>query len=167
MRDRFWSGNGIENVHLLAIPFRSKHTGENIAISVASLLEAVVGEDWSQKVIGISTDGAASMVGRVSGAVTRLDSMMLKKVYRVWCGAHQFYLAIHAAYRSTMKQTFQEPLHSLISFLRRQTNLKAEMGTLCTTVPTTRWLSIGEVCRWLISNRIRVQQYLVEKSQET
>lgn len=38
------------------------------------------------------------------------------------------------------------------------------MGTVCPTVATTIWLSIGEFCSWLISNRHRIQEYLDEKS---
>lgn len=37
------------------------------------------------------------------------------------------------------------------------------MGTVFLAVSTTRCLSIGEVCKWLVRNRIPVQEYLTEK----
>ena len=163
VRVRFYKRGKIHNFHLLAIPLRVRHTGENMALSVVRLLEGMLGGDWSDKMVGNSSDGAASMVGRVSGAVTRIEGMVTHSLYRVWCGAHQLDLAVQDAFSNSMKSIFQEPLHALISYLRRQTNLKQQMGTVCPTVSTTRWLSIGEVCKWLISNRCRIQLYLEEK----
>lgn len=164
VRIRFYDGEKLQNVHALAIPLRSRHTGENMAMCVARLLEALIGNGWTDKLVGLSSDGAASMVGRISGAVTRLEKMVPHPVYRVWCGAHQLDLAVQDAFVSSLKISFQGPLHSLISYLRRQTNLKQSMGSVCPTVSTTRWLSIGEVCKWLLKNRLRVQQYLSDKS---
>lgn len=163
VRARFCAGSKLHNFHLLAIPLRTRHTGENMCDIVSRLLNALGGSESMRKVVGISSDGAASMVGRINGAVTRLERLMPSGVYRVWCGAHQLDLAVQDAFESTLKAQFQDPLHSLISYLRRQVNLKAEMGTVCPTVSTTRWLSLGEVCKWLTKHRIRIQEYLVEK----
>ena len=69
---RFFNGEKIQNVHVIAIPLRVRHTGENMALSVARLLEEMLGVDWTEKLVGISSDGAALMVGRISGTVTRL-----------------------------------------------------------------------------------------------
>lgn len=160
VRARFCTGTQISNVHLLAIPITVRHTGENMCNVVAILLAAVVGMNWNKKLVGIATDGAASMVGHVSGAVTRLERLCLPAVYRVWCGAHQLDLAVQDSFKTSVNASFQQPLFAFISYLRRQTNLKAEMGKVCPTVATTRWLSIGEVCHWLVSNRVQVQEYL-------
>lgn len=46
------------------------------------------------------------------------------------------------AFQRSMKECFQEPLHSLIKYLRRQVNLKTKMKTVCPTVSTARLLSI-------------------------
>ena len=166
VRARFFNGVKILNVHILAIPLRARHTGENMALAVARLFESLLGNDWTNKLVGLSSDGAASMVGRISGAVTRLESMVSHSLYRVWCGAHQLDLAVQDAFSTHLKTSFQDPLHSLIGYLRRQTNLKQQMGTVCPTVATTRWLSIGEVCKWIITNRHKIQEYLDEKSPE-
>lgn len=94
VRARFCTGTQISNVHMLAIPITVKNTGENMCNVVARLLAAVVGLDWNKKLIGIASDGAASMVWHVSGAVTRLERLCVPEVYRVWCGAHQLDLAV-------------------------------------------------------------------------
>ena len=78
------------------------------------------------------------MVGRVRGAVTRIEQICANPIYRVWCEAHQLDLAVHDAFDAIMRSSFQAPLHALIGHLRRQVNLKAEMQTLCLTVANTR-----------------------------
>lgn len=61
-------------------------------------------------------------------------------------------------------ENFQDQLHSPISYLRRQTNLEAYMGTVCSTTSIKRWLSLGFVCSWLIKNRRKIMGYLNEKT---
>lgn len=63
----------MENIHLLAIPLRSSHTGEQMALFVAKGMEEVCGKVWNHKLIGISTDGESNMTGKYSGTVTRLE----------------------------------------------------------------------------------------------
>lgn len=75
VRARFCIGYQIANVHLLSIPIRVRRTGENMCNVVSRLLYAVVGLDWNKKLVGIATDGAAYMVGHISGAVTRLEHL--------------------------------------------------------------------------------------------
>lgn len=78
------------------------------------------------------------MLGYISGEVTRLEHLCLPGVYRVWFSAHQLDLEVKYVFRTTVRSKFQEPLHALIGYLRRQTNLKAQMGTVCQTVAKTR-----------------------------
>lgn len=62
---------------------------------------------WVEQEGGRNFTGvAASMVGHVSGAVTRLQQQMLPGVYWVWCGAYQLDLAMHDAFQRSMKERF-------------------------------------------------------------
>lgn len=56
---RLCTGAKLEIQHVLAIPLREKHTGENMFNIVNRLFGAVGGSDWNKKVVGISTDVAA------------------------------------------------------------------------------------------------------------
>ncbi|EGZ30410.1 hypothetical protein PHYSODRAFT_323799 [Phytophthora sojae] len=63
----------IHNIHLLAIPIGdSAHTGQNYAELVIDLLEDIGETNLLPQLIGISTDGAATMLGRHQGFSTRL-----------------------------------------------------------------------------------------------
>lgn len=68
-----FTGKNIENVHLLAKPLTVSHTGENNANSVHRLLEGMLDMKLSDKVLEISTNGAALMVRKISGDFTKLD----------------------------------------------------------------------------------------------
>jgi hypothetical protein len=59
---------------------------------------------------------------------------------------------------------FYTTLTGLIGHLRRQQNLIAEMSSTCPIVASTRWLSLGKVCKWLTRNRVRVLEHLENKS---
>jgi hypothetical protein len=165
VRLRILVNGSIENLHLLATPIRVSHTGQAMADLVGRLLDAICLERavWKSKLVGISTDGAASMAGRLSGAVTRLACGTLSGFYRVWCGAHQLDLVIQNVMSTLCSDTFYTHLTSLIGHLRRQQNLVAEMGCTCPTVAHTRWMSLGRVANWLYENRSRVQEHLEEK----
>lgn len=104
---------------------------------------------------------------RVSVAVIFLERLFLPGLYRLWCGVHQFDLAVHDVISSCLQVSFQLPLHSLIGYLRHQTVLKADMETVCHTVAMTPALSLGEVLEWFITHRIRMRQYLEEKETDT
>ncbi|EGZ23548.1 hypothetical protein PHYSODRAFT_254988 [Phytophthora sojae] len=63
----------IHNIHLLAIPIGdSAHKGQNYAELVIDLLEDIGETNLLPQLIGISTDEAATMLGRHQGFSTRL-----------------------------------------------------------------------------------------------
>lgn len=143
---RCFTGKILKTFHLLAVLMRTHHNGFNMFNKIMELFQAVNGNQWYQKVIETATNGAAPVVAKVARAVTRLEQIMPKGMYRAWCGAHQLDLADKSAFE-TMAATFQEPQYNLIAYLRRQVNLKAEMGTARLTVSATRLLILGEVCK--------------------
>lgn len=110
MRVRRFTGRLLKNFYLLVIPMRTCHTGLDMFNELVKLFQAVVGDRWNQKV-GIATGGEASIVGKVADAVTRLEQMMRKGLYRVWCGARQLDLVVKTDY-DTVATIFQYPLYS-------------------------------------------------------
>jgi hypothetical protein len=117
----------VGNVHSVAIPLRASHTGLEMAQTVEKVMLEVGGECWRENLVGIATDGARNMTGRHSGAVTRLEEGTLSGFYRIWYAAHQLDLVIKSVISSLCEDTFYETLTGLISHLRRQQRLVAEI----------------------------------------
>jgi hypothetical protein len=74
VRLRLHTAGENQNFHLLAIPLYERHTGSAMADLLSRVLSTLRPRDWTKKLIGISTDGAANMTGRVTGAVTLLTA---------------------------------------------------------------------------------------------
>jgi hypothetical protein len=91
--------------------------------------------------------GAANLTGRLSGAVTLLTADRFPGIFRIWCGAHQLDLVIQNLMSHLCRDEFYTTLTGLIGHLRRQQNLIAEMSSTCPAVASTRWVSLGKVCK--------------------
>jgi hypothetical protein len=51
--------------------------------------------NWKTKIIGVTTDGAANMIGCHCGVVTKIQNVALKDgFYRIWCLLHQLDLIV-------------------------------------------------------------------------
>ena len=158
----FFKGD-IQNLHLLAIPMRDRHTGEYQFSLVVTLLD-VLAPNWRHQLIGIATDGASTMTGCIKGTVTRLSNECHSPIFRIWCGAHQLDLVMKRAFnRLCDDKKFLDTLTSVTGHLRRQQNLIADMKTTCPTFVTTRWMSMGKLLKWLIDKRVRLIQHFNEK----
>jgi hypothetical protein len=72
VRIRFCVRGRIENVHLIAIPLRTSHTGSQMAQLVDKVMVELCGNDWKANLIGISTDGARNMTEKWRVTVTLL-----------------------------------------------------------------------------------------------
>jgi hypothetical protein len=153
----------IENLHVLAIPLRDAHTGIVMANSIERVMRTLRGVSWKTKLVGIATDGAHDMTGRIKGAVTRLSQGTLRVFYRVWCVSHQLDVVIQGVGSNLCGDTFYSRLTALIGQLRRQQNLVSSMNSSCPTVASTRWLSLGGVPRWLCKHQDRIIELLAEK----
>lgn len=163
VRVRVCFRRGLHNFHLLAIPLFERHTGENMYNVLERFLEALLGDSWRHACIGVSSDGARSMTGRVNGLVTRIERTCVGGLVRVWCGLHKLDLVMQRVYKPALDDEFYFQLTALIGHLRRQQNLVAEMRSTCPKVTDTRWISMSSSTRWLVSNRVRVQQHLDNK----
>lgn len=80
------------------------------------------------------------MVGRFSGAVHRIESLLKPNVYRVRCDAHQPVPAVQSAFNLSLRSEFHAVLHSLISYLRMQVNFQPAIGSVFQKEATKRWL---------------------------
>jgi hypothetical protein len=123
-------------------------------------LGGLASEFWRDKLIGVSTDGAANISGNISGEVSFLRNETPGDFYRVWCGAYQLDLVNQRVVSKVYEETFYEDLIGLIGWLRRQQSFIAKVGSNCPKVATTRWLSLGRVLTWLLRNRTVVQDHL-------
>jgi hypothetical protein len=160
VRVRVFVNGGIENLHLLAIPIKGRHKGKAMFELLKLTLDGLASDFWRDKLIGVSTDGAANMTGNVSGAVSLLRNETPGDFYRVWGGAHKFDLVIQRVVSNVYEETFYEDLTGLIGWLRRQQNFIAKAGSKCPKFATTRWISLGRVLNWLIRNCIVVEDHL-------
>jgi hypothetical protein len=160
---RFFANEKIENIHLIAIPLHGPHTGEAFSNVVSDLLRVLCGSAWKRKLVGVCTDGARNMTGKISGAVTQLALGTLPGFFRVWCAAQQLDLVIQKVMSKILSENFYQTLTGLISHLRRQQSLIMEMRSTCPTVASKRWLSLGRVAKWLVKNREVVLGHLERK----
>ena len=74
-------------------------------------------DNWKEKLIGISSDGASNMSGRFSGVVTRLHQVSVQGCYRVWCAAHQMDLVVQKIFLKLCNDSFMTTVMSIKSYL--------------------------------------------------
>ncbi|KAH9574029.1 hypothetical protein CY35_01G033500 [Sphagnum magellanicum] len=120
--------HSIVNLHGCTLPMFDRHTGDIMSTMVNKFL-IVLCPDWTIRLLGLTSDGARNMTGRVAGVVTRLDVVMHNdcSLIRIWCGAHQLDLVMEDIMNNVIKEQFFS-------------NLIMEMQTTCPRV-VNRWLS--------------------------
>ena len=150
----------LHNLHLVAIPMFEQHTGENMFNLVARVLD-VVCRGWRNQMIGVGSDGANAMIGHLQGVVTRIAKESANtKFYRVWCGLHQLDLVLKHAYTELWDDNeVVGIMKKFIAHLRQQSGLISQMQATCPQL-TTRWLAMGNVCKWLLAKRIVLFEYI-------
>jgi len=138
----------IVNVHAAAFPMFDRHIGE-VMYKMVTVFLNVMCPIWIVRLLGISSDGARNMTGRVAGVVTHLSNAMHNECpfIRVWCGAHQLDLIMEYIMNSIVKERFFTTMTGFITHLTRQQNLIADMQTTCPRV-VNRWLSTEKVIKW-------------------
>ena len=145
------------------IPMFDWHTGEVMFTMVDSFL-SILCPDWKIRLLGVTSDGARNMTGRVAGVVTRLDNAMHDacQLTRIWCGAHQLGLVMEDIMSNVIKERFFSILTGFITHLTRQLNLIAEMQTTCPRV-VNRWLSTEKVISWFKLHRPQLLAHIEAK----
>ena len=71
-RIRFYRSGDVINLHLLSVPMFELHTASNMFALSVKVLD-VVCPSWRDKLLGIGTDGANVMTGRLGGMATLLE----------------------------------------------------------------------------------------------
>ncbi len=86
-RIRIHVNGELYNLHVLAILIFGRHTAQAQFNLLVKMLDALY-TPWRTKLIGIGSDGAAVMTGRIGGIVTLVEQVVVYYVYRTWCGLY-------------------------------------------------------------------------------
>ena len=152
-------GSDTFDFHSVLIPMSESHTGENIANRIAAFQDAI-DPNWKVKIMGISSDGAASNTGHKSGAITLLEEKVATPLMRVWCAPHQLDLAVS----NTIKDLGGMPdvigkAKTLSGYLRKQTVL-IRKGLICPSYTEVRWSSLTKLLQWISDNRKDINDHI-------
>ncbi|KAE9118732.1 hypothetical protein PF007_g8826 [Phytophthora fragariae] len=158
VRLSFGLDGALHNFHFLAIPTGTlSHTGKNYAALVLTSLKALGGDAALQKLIGISSDGAANMLGCNNGFSKNVKDACRAVggtgIVTNWCGSHQLNLVMNQLLMVFDSYVdFRSTLGSEISFTHTHESVKQRVGS-CPHYAETRWDSIYESCKFLTLNR--------------
>lgn len=156
-RIRFYRSGDVINLHLLSVPMFERHTAANMFALSVKVLD-VVCPSWRDKLLGIGTDGANVMTGRLGGMATLLEKEASFMVHRTWCLLHQIDLIAKDCLSSLFEGEFMTLVNKIAATLRRQENLIMEMQATCPKM-TTRWLALGSWTRWQVEKRIPLMEF--------
>jgi hypothetical protein len=151
----------IHNFDMLAVPMFAEHSGKEMFKLLYDSLSAL-DPNWKMKIVGITTDDAASMTGVRKGIISRIQAIAVKGLIRVWCGIHQLDLVLKKAL-DRLSELFLTTLTTMIVYLRRQQKLISEMKSKSPYYITVRWSSLYQVVSWYIKHREKVKAFLAEK----
>ena len=153
----------------LTTPIESESAPCTLNISRVNMFRLIteffdaLNDNWTSKLIGISSDGASNMTGHHAGVVTRLQRVSLPGCYRVWCAAHQMDLIVQKKILLLCDDSFLPMTMGITGHLRRQQNLILEMMSKCPRFIDTRWLSMQKLLDWLVLKRPRLVRHFEEK----
>ncbi|OAE33006.1 hypothetical protein AXG93_1913s1070 [Marchantia polymorpha subsp. ruderalis] len=109
----------------LALRACSRHDISEVVFTMVSKFLTVLCPDWTNRLLGLTTDGARNVTGRITGAiVTRLADVMDKDCpfIRIWCEAHQLDLIMEEVMNNVIKERFFAVMTRFITHLTRQQN---------------------------------------------
>jgi hypothetical protein len=157
------------NLHLVAPPMCGSHTGEYM-FNVTSEVLGALDPDWRTKLIGATSDGAANMVGSVSGWQTRLCNAAAdsESFYLMHCGTHQLNLINGKAIAAIGHEgsNWLEKLHAIVKWLRKQANFIESLGSQSPYYIEVRWTSLEAVLAWWRRNQDEVIAHCLGKDKE-
>ncbi|CAK9276060.1 unnamed protein product [Sphagnum jensenii] len=136
----------LHNLHLIAMPHFDRHTAANQEAMLVKLLNVLL-VGWTRKLIGVTTDGEKTNMGRVNGVQVRMVWCAEFKVVHIWCVLHQLDLVVHVAIDEVDGGTWLKAAYTLSMYLRKQLNLITEMGETCPK-KMNRWLALGSVLKF-------------------
>ena len=109
----------MEDAHILAMPMFESKTAAYIFSLCGKLLGTLVPE-WRLQILGFSSDGERTMIGRIRGVATKFEEAAENEIVRVWCGLQQSYLVAQAEYRNLYNKNFVHTMTGQIGHLKRQ-----------------------------------------------
>jgi len=159
--------HSIINLHGCALAMFDRHTGD-IMFTMVSKFLTVPCLDWTIHLLGLMSNGARNMTGRVAGVVTRLDAAMHSdcSLIWIWCGAHQLDLVMEDIMNNVIEERFFSVMIGFITHLTRQQMLIIEMQTTCLRV-VNRWLSTKKVISWFKIHRPQLLAHIESKFRST
>jgi hypothetical protein len=97
-----------------------RHTRDIMSTMVNKFL-IVLYPDWTIRLLGLMSDGACNMTGRVAGVVTRVNAAMHSdcSLIWIWCGAHQLDLVMEDIMSNVIKERFSSVMTGFITHLTR------------------------------------------------
>ncbi|ETO83694.1 hypothetical protein F444_02333 [Phytophthora nicotianae P1976] len=163
VRVAFELSGTIFDQHLLAIPMGNlSHKAVNYAERVLVVLSKLGDDNLLRKLIGITSDGAATMLGCHGGFAKLIEQacgdLGEGGVSVNWCGSHQLNLAVGVFIDALIDLVnFRSILGAEITFTRKFESVRSSIG-ICPTYANTRWESISECCDFLSSNYEEIMQ---------
>ncbi|KAI9923243.1 hypothetical protein PsorP6_001465 [Peronosclerospora sorghi] len=149
IRILFYYKNLLHNIHVAALLMSERHTAVNIYDLTVK----------RKKALGISSDGANVMTGRIGGVVTLLERECLFPIHRTWCMLHQIDLVVKERVNNLLGGEFISIVNKISHSLRKQENLIREMVSKCPKM-TTRWLALGSWSRWQLQHYKKIEHFL-------
>jgi hypothetical protein len=138
----------------------------NVTSEVLGLLDP----GWRTNLRGIKSDGAADMVGSVSGWQTRLRNAVAgsEPFYLIHCGTHQLNLfngkAIVAIGREGLD--WLERLHAILKWIRKQENFIERLGLQSPYYIEVSWTSLEAVLAWRRKNQNELTAHCLVEDKE-
>jgi hypothetical protein len=159
VRVRMFHDGKINNHHVMAVPMFESHTANYITGLVLKVLGALF-PGFTQKCIGITTDGENKMTGVHKGVATQLADSMGVGVRKVWCAIHQVDLIIKKCIQGIDGGEWVRALHNITNHLRNGKGSSESGLNSCPKLIDTRWLSYGCTLQYFFDNMIRIRKYL-------
>lgn len=144
------------NRRLTALPMFDGYTGEIVKGLLMKVMDALL-KDKRAILVGITTDGDRTGTGRIRGLVKKLKRQLNRGVFHVRCGLRHLDLLLQAACECTLDEFFLSLLTKLISELRRRQNLISTTRSGFPKFSSVRWLSMGNVLKWLVLHGVEVR----------
>ena len=94
--------------------------------------------------------------------IASLHQASLGGFYRVWCVLHQLDILLQATYQKLYQGKWWATLVAMISHLRRQQTLVAEMGSVCPKTSTTRWHAMFLATFWITEHLHEIMAHYAE-----
>jgi len=158
IRVRLCSEGRLLSLHVIAVPFFGRHTGEAMYNMIETIFDMLC-TDWKSKIIACSTDGAANMTGHISGLVTHLSNVSSPGFVRIWCSLHQIDLVMQQIFQKVDSKRFYPVLTGMISHLRWQKTLIDRLKSMCPALSGTHWVSMSRISSYLLQHRMEILEH--------